>query len=568
MDRFGCALFLSCLLAISWFLPAAHAAAVEDFQRVVRPLLDQYCVACHSGDQPSGDLEFESVRTQTDVEERFESWAKALDLIKTRRMPPEDEQQPTDDERRQFENWYQLQFVDNVAARPAPFRPRRLSASEYRNTLRSLLGFDLEIAVVEAEQTRTEKSLVLKLLPTDPPGKSGFRNDTRFNPLTTLIWDQYSYLASFALEQAFSSVHLEAFLAHHSVARSSTNELSANEYEQLIRSFVPRALRRTMPENELEKIVSAVRGAEEMLAACKTELKVIMMSPAFLYRGLLFNGSPGEQSVDDFELAERLSYFIWGDTPDAELMDLAGEQQLGQPQILAQQVTRLLDSPKSINLADDFAVQWLSLADIEQVSDETPLVDALKSQPIDFVHYLFTEDRPLIEIIDSRTTFANSFTKKFYGIDGRKLQVEPRPKGIEIAAFVSRQDRITLDGDHFYIDLVFYHMILKCFVLIDLKIGKLTHQDLGQLQLYVNYYNEHRLSAGDQPTLGLILCTDKNDAVVKYTLGKDKTESIFTSRYKLYLPSEAELKEEIQREVRHLTTEPSPTKKSRRTKKQ
>ena len=87
-------------------------------------------------------------------------------------------------------------------------------------------------------------------------------------------------------------------------------------------------------------------------------------------------------------------------------------------------------------------------------------------------------------------------------------------------AFVARQQRLTLDGDHFYIDLVFYHAILKCFVLIDLKTGKLTHQDLGQLQLYVNYYDRERRSEGDNPTLGLILCTDKNDAVVRYTLGR------------------------------------------------
>ena len=119
-------------------------------------------------------------------------------------------------------------------------------------------------------------------------------------------------------------------------------------------------------------------------------------------------------------------------------------------------------------------------------------------------------------------------------------------------AFVSRQERITLDGDHFYIDLVFYHTILKCFVLIDLKVGKLTHQDLGQLQLYVNYYDRKRRTEGDSPTLGLILCTDKNDAVVRYTLGADQQKKIFASRYKLHLPTEAELQAELRRELRQL----------------
>lgn len=120
-------------------------------------------------------------------------------------------------------------------------------------------------------------------------------------------------------------------------------------------------------------------------------------------------------------------------------------------------------------------------------------------------------------------------------------------------AFVARQQRITLDGDHFYLDLVFYHTVLKCYVLLDLKVGKLTHQDLGQLQLYVNYYDRERLTPGDQPTLGLILCTDKNEAVVKYTLGPDQEQRIFASRYKLHLPSEAQLRAELKRELRSLS---------------
>jgi predicted nuclease of restriction endonuclease-like (RecB) superfamily len=120
-------------------------------------------------------------------------------------------------------------------------------------------------------------------------------------------------------------------------------------------------------------------------------------------------------------------------------------------------------------------------------------------------------------------------------------------------AFVARQERLTLDGDHFYIDLVFYHTILKCFVIVELKTGKLMHQDLGQLQLYVNYYDRERCTEGDNPTLGLILCTDKNDTVVRYTLGPDQRKTIFASRYKLHLPTEAELKAELRREVRALS---------------
>ncbi len=129
-------------------------------------------------------------------------------------------------------------------------------------------------------------------------------------------------------------------------------------------------------------------------------------------------------------------------------------------------------------------------------------------------------------------------------------------------AFVARQQRITLDGDHFYIDLVFYHTILKCFVLIDLKVGKLTHQDLGQLQLYVNYFDRERRTVGDQPSLGLILCTDKNDAVVRYTLGVDQQRKIFASRYKLHVPTEAELKAELRRELHDLVVRPATKRRA------
>ena len=116
-------------------------------------------------------------------------------------------------------------------------------------------------------------------------------------------------------------------------------------------------------------------------------------------------------------------------------------------------------------------------------------------------------------------------------------------------AFVARQQRLTLDGDHFYVDLVFYHAVLKCYVLVDLKTGKLTHGDLGQMQFYVNYYDAERRTDGDNATIGLILCADKNEAVVKYTLGAENAQ-IFASRYQLHLPTEQELADEIRRELR------------------
>lgn len=118
-------------------------------------------------------------------------------------------------------------------------------------------------------------------------------------------------------------------------------------------------------------------------------------------------------------------------------------------------------------------------------------------------------------------------------------------------AFIARQQRLTLNRNHYYCDLIFYHAILKCYILIDVKSGTLTHGDLGQMQLYVNYYDQECLTVGDNPTVGLILCAEKDDAMVKYTLGESQ-KRIFASRYQLYLPSEEELAAEIRKELKSL----------------
>ncbi|WP_292368544.1 PDDEXK nuclease domain-containing protein [Methanoregula sp. UBA64] len=114
-------------------------------------------------------------------------------------------------------------------------------------------------------------------------------------------------------------------------------------------------------------------------------------------------------------------------------------------------------------------------------------------------------------------------------------------------SFVGRQYRISTETSEFYIDLVFYHYILKCFVLIDLKTGKLTHQDIGQMDMYVRLFEDRVTTEGDNPTIGIILCTEKDETVVRYSVLNDNRQ-LFASRYTLYLPSEQELVAEIERE--------------------
>ena len=114
-------------------------------------------------------------------------------------------------------------------------------------------------------------------------------------------------------------------------------------------------------------------------------------------------------------------------------------------------------------------------------------------------------------------------------------------------SFVARQKRITIEGDHYYVDLVFYNYMLKCFVVIDLKTGKLSYQDIGQIDFYVRYFDDQIKSPEDNPTLGIILCAEKNKTMAKYSVLSDK-DNLLASKYMLYLPTEEELKKELERE--------------------
>lgn len=126
-------------------------------------------------------------------------------------------------------------------------------------------------------------------------------------------------------------------------------------------------------------------------------------------------------------------------------------------------------------------------------------------------------------------------------------------------AFVGRQKRLTFDNNHYYADLVFYHVILKCYVIVELVCHPVTHADLGQVQLYVNYFDSEVKQENDNPTIGLVLCTSKSDTMVKYMLG-DKAKQIFASTYQFHLPTEKELEIEIKREIQKIEHQPTEDK--------
>lgn len=401
------------------------------------PFLENYCVKCHGGEKVKGKIDFKVLLGEgREITKDFKTWETVLDVLEHREMPPEEEMQPADSDYERFRIWYRRTFVESIEALPGEFRPRRLSAIEYKNTLESMLGFELRVAIVEAEQTVAETSLVMKLLPTDPPGKTGFTNDTSGNPLSTNIWENYHLLVETGLGELFSPKRRSALERYTGTLDESGTPTTA-QAEEMLKKFLKLAWRRPVPEERLQKSLNKIRNktGHDLQHALKSELKASLMSPAFIHRGLLAEGSPGKaQAVDPYELAERISYFLCAEMPDEKLLNLAESGKLQDPAVLQAEVIRLLDSPKSRSLSEVFATQWLALDQIANNSKNPPQAHALKMQPIDFMDYLFREDRPLTELVDSKVAFMNPHTARYYPGDNRQVPRYRKQKGIEVEA--------------------------------------------------------------------------------------------------------------------------------------
>lgn len=190
----------------------------------------------------------------------------------------------------------------------------------------------------------------------------------------------------------------------------------------------------------------------------------------------------------------------------------------------------------------------LSSRDKEKVSSEITALEPGK-KPEDVIH-----DPYVLEFLglEERNDFLEKELEQAL-IDKLQTFLLELGRGF---SFVARQKHLDLDGEHFYIDLVFYHYLLKCFVLIDLKTGKLTHQDIGQMDSYVRIFDEKQKGDDDNPTIGIILCSDKNKAIAKYSV-LNESKQIFASKYQLALPTVEELQQYIEEERGRIEEEDS-----------
>ena len=396
------------------------AAAQLDFNTEILPRLKAACFDCHNDDASSGDLNLEAlVATKPFVVNRTH-WLNVIEQLKVSSMPPADAKQPSDADRRAVLGWltHQIENFDYTTIRRAGVVPaRRLTHDEYNNTVRDLVGIDLRPA---------------DRFPADLTASSGFENSANSLFIQPVTLERYVGAAEAIVQTAWPMVPTSE--EHESAWRrllGDVRELDSRENgKRVIQQFASRAYRRPVEQDELASLMTyfdhrSSKG-DSTKAAVREVLQVILVSPNFLIRAEPAAPQAEKVSVSDWELASRLSYFLWASMPDDELFELANTGRLLQPTVLAQQVERMLADVKSASLGDLFAAQWLGFAELDRVQRDQidnpwatdSLVQAMKIESAMLFNSLVQRNASIDRLLDADYTFLNEELAKHYGIAG------------------------------------------------------------------------------------------------------------------------------------------------------
>ena len=425
----NCAKVMLTLFTLAGFLSARangmnEAALREDaqkgFKEKVEPFVKKYCTSCH-GSRAKAGINFASALKNPGGESASLHWKKAIANVKVHDMPPEDSsKKPTDEERLQFIKW--AGKVKYLSPRdPGQFVIRRLTKKEYANTLSDLYGVDTSIA---------------ESLPEEVAGE-GF-----LNSISPLQSELFLEIANKVVKQVIAS---KGKWLTDNQRKLFFEELSKNADHRekargVARSLARGAYRRPPTEEELDVLVDvydlACNNELNHTEALGLMLKAVLVSPQFLFITPAAVPKSKESIVllDDYQLASRLSYFLWSAPPDATLAALANKGKLHQPEILRGQVSRLLKDERSRALFDGFGSQWLRVNDLdERVFDPKTfpeMTPALRVSMMEearlFFQSILLENQSVARLVDSDYTFVNESLAKVYGIKqsvlGPKMQ--------------------------------------------------------------------------------------------------------------------------------------------------
>ena len=403
----------SILATAGIILPAVFALGETtpiDFQKDVRPAFEQYCFDCHDGGSKKADVNLEQFDSADSFWRDPKLWERVLVQLRDRVMPPAKKNQPSDEQRARLATWVagMLDHPDESKLQRDPGRTviHRLNRLEYNCTVRDLLDVDIHPA---------------DTFPPDGGGGGGFDNNAGTLFIPPILMEKYleaadAVLAAAKPERLFTSVPREG-KDERTAARESLSELAR------------RAFRRTIEPSEIERLLSLYDAArqrgESHADATKLAAKAILISPYFLFRIEADREATEPYPVSDFELAGRLSYFLWSSMPDEELFQSARNGKLHEPAILEAQVRRMLADPKSKTFAENFATQWLRTKELKTIVSPAPdkfpqfttaLRDAFYDESVEFFGGLIHGNRPVTDCLDCDYTFANETLARFYGI--------------------------------------------------------------------------------------------------------------------------------------------------------
>lgn len=418
--------------------------AERDFKRDVAPVLEKYCAKCHSGAKPKGDLVFRFADMQAAKDYNAADtgfWGMVSKTLLAKEMPPDDaEHQPTDAERTLLVDWISQDLLAIDCSSPEPGRMivHRLNNREYANTLRDLfyLPDDIDLAAD---------------LPADDRG-AGFDNNSSTLTLSPVHIEHYLAIAEKAVNLALNLNPREVRRDATLPSRSKLNAPGAKFKEDFanrqakvrlnIEVFAPRAYRRPVTTEELDGLMrfaslAFTHDGESFDKATGLVMRAAVMSPEFLFRmerDPAPDGTGKPFQISEYELASRLSYFLWASMPDDDLFQSAKDDAVRAN--LAAVVKRMLQDPKAISLTRDFAGQWLEIRSLEETPNCPPeLLKAMKGETEHVFDHIVKEDRSIMEFLDADYTFVNGALAAHYGIPGvegeafQKIQVDPAQRG-------------------------------------------------------------------------------------------------------------------------------------------
>ena len=386
-------------------------AFASDFRKDVLPVLETYCFSCHDG-TAKGGVNLDALSKDDAFWREPKTWEKTLNAVRDASMPPAKKNQPKPEERALVSAWLTA-TLDNPDPAKVPSDVgrnvlHRLSRLEYNNTVRDLLGVESRPA---------------DRFPPDGGGGGGFDNNASTLFVPPILMEKYLAAASEIVAEAKPEN-----IFHIRPSETKDERTAAREN---LAWLATRAFRRPVADDDVANLLALFDTTRAQGAkweeAMRQSVRVLLVSPSFIFRTEQDRPGIAPQRVSDWELASRLSYFIWSTMPDEPLFALAREGKLADPTTFEEQVRRMLADPKSRMFAENFASQWLRTRElrtsVRPANDRQPeftpaLREAMAEEPLAFFHAMLRDNRPLTECLDADYTFVNAELAKFYGLAG------------------------------------------------------------------------------------------------------------------------------------------------------